>query len=240
MIVSNPLEHGLPYAAIALNSQLPKYFDKVWKQANIRICVDGGANKIWDIQDHDKDHDILAPDAVVGDIKTIRPEIKHEFELAGTQFVDLKNQNFTDAEKAINLLSEMKCKNPILLLGAFDGRFDQTAAEIHSALSPPDLSIILADDSNFSNWIFPGRTKILTPQKVTTNVCGLLPLLKPVSLKTKGLRWNLNGQTLAMGKFISSSNEVAAKEVTIDTKVPIFWTLQAKKVIEIQKKAAKK
>ncbi|EAX95706.1 thiamine pyrophosphokinase, catalytic domain containing protein [Trichomonas vaginalis G3] len=240
MIVSNPLEQGLPFAAVALNNSLPKYFDSVWKNANIRVCVDGGSNRVLDYFVGKKEKKFLSPDVIVGDLQSIRPEVQHEFESTGSQIVKINNSQVTDAEKAINLLSDMKYKNTILLLGAFGGRFDQTAAMIHAALARPDMNIILADDSNFSHWVFPGKTKILTPQICTTHVCGLIPLLKPVCLKTEGFRWNLDWGTLTMGEFISSSNEVAAPEVSIETRDPIFWTIQAKKVVEIQKSKQQK
>lgn len=236
MLISNPLEHGDPYAVIALNYTLPKYLESVWKQANIRVCVDGGSNRVYDFFKKNGTKDYLSPDAIIGDLKSIRPEVREEFESTGTQIVHIPNNSITDSEKALNLLSDMKVNFPILVLGAYGGKFDETASLINASLARPELRIFLADDSNFSNWVFPGKTKILTPQKVTTNVCGLLPLQKPVSLVTQGLKWNLNGETLKMGEFISSSNELAANEIFIDAKDPIFWTIQAKKVFEITKK----
>lgn len=235
MIVENPLEYGLPYAAIALNYTLPKYFESVWKNANVRICVDGGSNKVHDYFWTKGIKDYLPPDHIVGDLTSIRPDVQALFEKRGTKITKILNKRMTDSEKAILMLSQMKYKDSILILGAFGGRFDQTVNLIHSALSRPELKIFLADDSNFSNWIFPGKTKIKTPQKLTTHVCGLIPLVKPVSPITKGLRWDMDGTLeLKMGEFISSSNEVGegVKEILVEVKDPIFWTIEAKKIVD--------
>ena len=41
----------------------------------------------------------------------------------------------------------------------------------------------------------------------TARWCSLVPLNGPVTLTTIGFRWNLNKDTLEMGKFISTSQE---------------------------------
>ena len=61
--------------------------------------------------------------------------------------------------------------------------------------------------------------------------CGLVPLVECPHVTTSGFRWNVEDETLAFGKLVSTSNEFA---VDVDfAKVnnpenPLLFTLQMK------------
>ena len=44
-------------------------------------------------------------------------------------------------------------------------------------------------------------------ENILGKYCGFFPLAKSAQVTTRGLKWNLNKQSLKFGSFISSSNE---------------------------------
>lgn len=232
-VIYHPLEQNLPFCVVALDSKLPKFFGDAWSLASLKVCTEKGVGSVHRHIIASKKLSLTCPDIITCSKKAPACHNKK------VNIVIDEDESKTDIQRAVDAIKKTGFKDPILIFGDFDGKFYKTASAIHTALANPDLRICLCDDNNFSTWVFPETKKILTPQTCTTNVCGLLPILKPVELSTKGLKWDLNNTKLEMGVFISSSNEIAAPEVEINTKDPILWTVQAKKVLDICKKRRK-
>jgi len=227
----HPLEKPVSdFAVVALNYIMPKFLHDVWSRASLRICADGGANRVNERYMNDKKHDFIFPDAVIGDLKSLDRKLWSELKNSGTEIIEIHNSYINDVEKALRFLDDMNVKKPVILLGAFGGKMDQSMSAIHSMLAHPELEVYCLDDNNFSTWIRPGKTEINASMKWTTEVCGLLPLHSPVkSISTQGLKWNLNGGSLSMGNFISTSNEIISSKIHISTSHPVFWTNQTAK-----------
>ncbi|KAH0786716.1 thiamine pyrophosphokinase [Histomonas meleagridis] len=230
-MISNPLETGEPYIALALNYYLPKFFDKLWSNAKMKICADGGANRLVNYF-KEKKMDLINPTLVVGDLDSVHPEVEEKLKAAGTKFLKFFDQDYNDIEKSIRVISMMKLKEPILVFGGLGGRLDQTIATFHTGLAHPEHKIFFIDDSNVATWVRPNDKGIICNQKWTTPICGILPIARPIrNLKTKGLKWDIHFP-LEMGKFISSSNEIAkgASKIEIETSDPFLWTNQMKDI----------
>ncbi len=61
--------------------------------------------------------------------------------------------------------------------------------------------------------------------------CGILPLgvgNKGAKVKTKGLEWNLEGDSTTLGGFLSTSNHLGNKEgaVEVENDEPVYWTVE--------------
>jgi len=78
--VNRPVKN---YALVVLNQHLPRFMPRLWDHANLRICADGGANRIFDEMfqlTNDEDEISIRnryiPEIIEGDMDSIRPEVK--------------------------------------------------------------------------------------------------------------------------------------------------------------------
>ncbi|XP_020870423.1 thiamine pyrophosphokinase 1 isoform X1 [Arabidopsis lyrata subsp. lyrata] len=84
LLPSNPVDDttGTRYALIVLNQSLPRFAPLLWEHAKLRLCADGGANRIYDELPLFFPHeDALAirnrykPDVIKGDMDSIRRDV---------------------------------------------------------------------------------------------------------------------------------------------------------------------
>ena len=77
-----------PYAVILLNCQIDErqraHFLRIWTRARVRLCADGAANRLveafgFEPWMKDSTNTLPAPQAIVGDLDSIRPEVKEFF-----------------------------------------------------------------------------------------------------------------------------------------------------------------
>lgn len=231
-MLSHPAESGLPFTALALNWHLPGFFGQLWESASTRVCADGGANRVFDFFGGKT---FKAPDLVCGDFDSLKPVVRSTFEKGGTDFVTTTDQDFNDMQKCLWSILEKDKKSPVIVFGAWGGRFDHTAAALSAALAQVDLRIYFLDEDNFATWVKPGDKGIVCPQKWTTKMCGLLPIAGPVKkITTKGLEWDCDFG-LEMGGLISSSNEIkkGCDRVEIETSDPVLWVNKTRKLNEL-------
>ncbi|KAF4737092.1 cAMP-dependent protein kinase subunit, partial [Perkinsus olseni] len=66
-----------PLAVIVLNSPLPRgtAMKQLWDTAGVRICADGGSNRLYD-----QFRGQLVPDVIIGDFDSVRPEVIQSFQ----------------------------------------------------------------------------------------------------------------------------------------------------------------
>ena len=228
-MIQHPIESGKPYAVIALNYILPKFLPQIWESAKLRICADGGANRVLKHFKTIGQTNYKFPQYIIGDLDSIQNDTRDFLTSKGTEFVKIYNQDYNDAEKTLLFLKDIKNKYPLVILGGLGGRFDQSAQSLSVALKYSNtFDLFFLDDHNFMTWILPKHSKILTPRKMTTDICGLLPVAGPVRhIKTSGLKWDVD-YSLKLGTFISSSNEITKDCVQVKTSDPILWMNETK------------
>uniref|UniRef100_A0A452YYJ1 Thiamin pyrophosphokinase catalytic domain-containing protein n=1 Tax=Aegilops tauschii subsp. strangulata TaxID=200361 RepID=A0A452YYJ1_AEGTS len=74
------------YAVVVLNQRLPRFAPLLWDRAQVRVCADGGANRVFDgmpelLPGHARD-DVRSrykPDVIKGDMDSVRPEVKEYY-----------------------------------------------------------------------------------------------------------------------------------------------------------------
>ena len=91
------------------------------------------------------------PHAIVGDLDSLRPDVRAFYEGAGTKVIKVDSQMNTDFEKSILYILEqqksenssaeevmqssgeieVQTKNKVIAYGAFGGRIDQALSSIH-------------------------------------------------------------------------------------------------------------
>jgi len=127
-------------------------------------------------------------------------------------------------------------KDIVVVTGAFGGRFDQIMSNLHvshimSQQAPSIVSrrVYLVGDKSLSFFIPPGTSRILPPKLYTSDTFALIPMGTPCrSVTTEGLQWNLAGDRLELGKFISTSNRVVGEHIKVTCSDPLLCYFEAR------------
>lgn len=160
------------------------------------IAADGAADRLAALG--------VRPAAVIGDLDSIGPEGR----AAADRIVALDEQDTTDFEKCL-----YATRAPLYLAVGFTGRrLDHTLAALHVLLARPEARVVLVGEAEAIATVPPGVTLCL----------GLAPgarvsifPLRPVTGRSTGLRWPLDGLALAPGGAIATSNEAVGGDVTL-------------------------
>ncbi|TYH05015.1 hypothetical protein ES288_A08G051400v1 [Gossypium darwinii] len=242
-----PLHHGpsLTYALVVLNQTLPRFAPLLWKHAQLRLCADGGANRVFDemplLFPQEDASDVrrrYKPDVIKGDMDSIRKEVLDFYRSLGTEIIDKSHdQDTTDLHKCITYIRDFapdvnKSSLCILVAGALGGRYDHEMGNLNVLYCFSALRIVLLSDDSLI-YLLP-RThhhEIHIQTSVEGPHCGLIPIGVPSrSSTTTGLRWNLNNTEMRFGGLISSSNIVVGEKVTVQSDTDLLWTISIKKL----------
>ncbi|PWN88547.1 thiamine pyrophosphokinase [Acaromyces ingoldii] len=156
---------GRGYAVILLNQPiLPVHrssFLKLWCGATLRICADGGANRLYDsyfAPDSSSTSSVVSdvpePHDIIGDLDSLRLDVRSYFEQKGKTTVrHVASQYSTDLQKCVLRVEELETEGAqaeqmdLVLVGGLSGRLDQTMHTIHvlCQLSPLESSGERAD-----------------------------------------------------------------------------------------------
>ncbi|KAF3937457.1 hypothetical protein ABW19_dt0209533 [Dactylella cylindrospora] len=74
-------------------------FTKLWNNAKLRVCADGGANHLHSLR---IDGDIPIPDCITGDLDSLKPEVEDYYRARGVSIVPDTSQYATDFTKSLN------------------------------------------------------------------------------------------------------------------------------------------
>uniref|UniRef100_A0A0D9V9W6 Thiamine pyrophosphokinase n=1 Tax=Leersia perrieri TaxID=77586 RepID=A0A0D9V9W6_9ORYZ len=228
------------YAVVVLNQRLPRFAPLLWNRARLRVCADGGANRVFDGmpellpgEDPDEVRTRYKPDVIKGDMDSIRPEVKEYYSNLGAEIVDESHdQDTTDLHKCVSFIT----RNPpcsetsnlyILVLGALGGRFDHEMGNINVLYRFSNIRIVLLSD-DCSIFLLPKTHshEIHIERSIEGPHCGLIPMGAPsASTTTTGLRWNLDNTSMSYGGLISTSNIVEEETVRITSDSDLIWTI---------------
>lgn len=139
-------------------------FQLIWDNTSIKVCADGGADRLYNYAIKNGMSDIYVPDYVVGDLDSLKQTTRDYYESRGTVVKAQHSQYYSDLDKSISLInmvvnfkdvditklddynelesieasrSETVAEpNDVLVLavGGIGGRFDQTIATISRTL----------------------------------------------------------------------------------------------------------
>ncbi|MED6155507.1 cAMP-dependent protein kinase subunit [Stylosanthes scabra] len=232
------------YALVILNQQLPTYAPLLWDHAKLRVCADGGANRLFDEMTqllHAEQPSLLQsrykPDVIKGDMDSIRTEVLEFYAKLGTKVIDESHdQDTTDLHKCISYILDQtpdidKSKLCILVTGALGGRFDHEIGNINVLCRFSNTRIILLSDDCLIHLLpCSHRHKIFVQSSVEGPHCGLIPIGMPSARSTTtGLRWDLNNTEMRFGGLVSTSNIVEGDIVTVQSDSDLLWTISIKK-----------
>lgn len=234
---------SLSYALIVLNQRLPRFAPLLWKHAKLRVCADGGANRLHDEMPQffpQKDpleiRRSYKPDVVKGDMDSIRREVLDFYSKLGCNVIDESHdQDTTDLHKCISHICDLtpESEKPnlcILVTGALGGRFDHEAGNINVLYCFSDVRIILlSDDCLIQLLPITHRHKIHIQSSVVGPHCGLIPVGMPsCHSTTSGLKWNLTNTEMKFGGLVSTSNMITEDTVTVQSDSDLLWTVSIK------------
>ena len=174
------------------------------KRAGAVICADGGANTALKMG--------ITPDAIVGDLDSIRAEALVKFRRVA--IYEDGNDETTDLEKAITWAIRSKFDH-ITVVGASGKRLDHTLGNL--GVLPkfyPDAVVTLVDDSGEICYV--GREYSFEAKK--GDVVSLVPLNRCEDVFTTGLKYALEGEALELGVREGTSNVVVTSPVSIKVK----------------------
>ncbi|KAI8801933.1 hypothetical protein BJ742DRAFT_835008 [Cladochytrium replicatum] len=237
-------------ALIILNQPLGKTatFERLWNNTSMRICADGGANRLFDAFSSDVDRERFLPYQIRGDLDSLRPDVAEWYKSQGVEVVKIDDQDTTDFQKCLKLIEEIEISEKrqfeIFAFGALGGRFDQAISSINVLHVVRDSRrIILASEDSIAFLLTKGKHVILCNRAIEGPTCGLLPIGVPLAnITTTGLKWNLGkGMVSSFGKLVSTSNILAETTgmgsetalgddaiavVEVETDADIVWTVE--------------
>lgn len=199
------------------------------------MCVDGGAERLWNSEESSADR--LIPDYVTGDFDSVSKETLEFYKSKDARIVHTPDQDHTDFTKALMVLGEhcqmnsLKVDYVVVMCGKFD-RVDHMMSMFNTLflsrnhLGNVPVCLMLG---NSLTWLLDkGCHRIQTPHHLVGSWCGLIPVGQPChKATTTGLQWNLQNSEMSFGGLISTSNAFDGSEaVTVVTDTPLVWTME--------------
>ena len=208
------------YAVVALNFSLSQYFLDLWSESTLRIAADGGANRVFDALQHQKNP--LLPHYIKGDLDSIRPEVQ-EYYQSHHEIILQKDsdQNTTDLQKCLKLFMTGEIyghfEEPLIICGGLGGSLSHTMANIESIVQyAPKMnnSLYLLSDDNLACVLEEGSHTIRVAPDM---YCAFVPLVSSCYVThSTNLKYPLDGLELQFGQLVSTSNQCTSEEITVE------------------------
>src|SRR4030095_16606532 len=154
----------------------------------------------------------ITPDYIIGDLDSIHPKTLSYFKSKKVSIKKIHDQNLTDFEKAMRFAISKKLKN-IFVTGFSGKRLDHTIANLSILKKYCKKVHIKIYDDTFESFIINGSTEF--NYKIGATI-SLLALTKATGIKTQGLKWSLNRETLELGARQGVSNIANTNYVKIE------------------------
>lgn len=237
----SPTAEVLPFllgACIVLNCPLISHdiLASLFARFQSRICADGGSNLIYDSFPSVRLEPGISPympDSIVGDLDSLRPEVRKFFEDHGTVIHQEADQDSTDLDKSLRYYASKLTDDVdrfvaiIGTIGSHEGRIDQFFAVINSMYSWRQSRLRVFSVGNESVLIVlkPGSHRIQVPPSALNRHCGMVPMFGKVEkVSTSGFEWNLSNEPTEFGGLVPTNNIIRDEFVTIETSDPLVFS----------------
>lgn len=174
------------------------------------IAVDGGLAVLRPLH--------LIPDAVVGDLDTVDPELVREYQKLPQVLFEIHKpeKDETDTELALLTAAKAGC-DQVDILGALGGRMDHALGNIQLLYQffRQGMEISIYDAKN-RIYLIGGRKKFYK-KNLYGNYLSFLPLTESVEGMTlRGFKYPLNHRTISIGTSLCISNELKKEEGVLE------------------------
>ena len=189
-------------ALLFINGTPPENLPKA-EGYDIIACTDGAFHYL-----KDKNFPLEKLDFISGDFDSHTgndENIYHE------KFIFTPDQNFTDFQKALDILKNKGIKK-VDVYGGSGGEQDHFLGNLHVAFLFKDLMEITFYDE-FSSYFFIPKDFVIN--NVEGKMVSLLPFPKVENLVTDGLNWELKNEDLEITKRIGTRNFATKSTVKI-------------------------
>jgi len=178
------------------------------------------------------------PHAIVGDLDSLRDDVKGYYQSRGASIVKDPDQYSTDFTKCLKHIiqdrpSSDRSRIRVLVWGSLGGRADQSFSLVHHlylAGQDPDLSskvqVYLITSQSIIFLLETGENHIATPRDVLEVNIGIVPVGKPAVISTKGLEWDVEDWKTEFGKQLSTSNHVESEDLWVKTDERVLFTVE--------------
>ena len=176
------------------------------EEADYSIAVDGGFHSF-------RQADLL-PNLLIGDLDSLSETELKSIKYANFQVLQISDQNTTDFEKALNWVSQNLKTKHLIVLGGLGKRSDHMITNLLLAsVADKSLEITFDDDREWIRRVT--ETCPLTLHGRKNANLSILPFKKCEGVRTKGLEWNLMGETIGGNKIVGQSNVCRSDTVEI-------------------------
>jgi thiamine pyrophosphokinase len=172
------------------------------RSAALVVAADGGANHLARIG--------VKPAAVVGDLDSLRPEVREW--LGEALLVPRPDQSFTDLDKTLAYVIEERGARAVTVLGATGGRLDHALENLALLARWADRAEVeLRDEASRIVAVRDRAVFTVAPGSTVS----LLPVGRCERVWTEGLRWPLSGEPLDLLTRTGVCNEAIAAGVRV-------------------------
>jgi len=174
------------------------------RRAALVLAADGGANHLARIG--------VRPDAVVGDLDSIRPEVRRW--IGEERIVERADQEHTDLEKTLAYAFDERRAERVTVLAATAGRLDHAVANLGLLGRWAGRGEVELRDARHRVVAVAGTRTLAT---AAGRAVSLVPLVRCARVWTSGLRWPLDGEPLELGgRGVSNVAEGERVEVRVE------------------------
>ena len=182
-------------------------------RAPVLVAADGGAGSALAAG--------MVPDAVIGDLDSLSPAARAAIDAVRIHAID--EQESTDFEKALRSVSAPG----VIAVGFTGARLDHELAAFNALLKRPDFpcvlmgkrDIVFAAPRQFSLTLEPGARVSLFP-------------MAPVTGRSTGLRWPIDGLQFAPDTRIGTSNRAETAEISLSFEGPGMLVILPKRFLD--------
>jgi len=207
----------------------------LWKKATLKIAVDGGANRLYQMCLAKKCQDEFIPDIISGDLDSALHETLVYYKNKGVEIIETPDQDAVDFTKALRVATAklQKTNTQVSAFAALvniGGRIDHLFGNFNVlflARSFCEAPVYLIGDETITWLLEPGLHCLKIPPSLLKSSCGLVPLGETcLHVTTTGLKWNLDNSKLQFGSLVSTSNTFSSDSITISTDNNILFTME--------------
>jgi thiamine pyrophosphokinase len=167
------------------------------------------------------------PDIILGDLDSLPESENTMSEFPHVKLVHMKEQDTTDFEKALLWVKKNTNLKKLIILGGLGKRTDHLVTNLLVAsVIDESLQITFDDDCEWIQRVTPFCPLRLNGRKGSN--LSILPIRESIGVQTKGLKWELVGETIGGSRIIGQSNSCLSDSVEISCASGSFYVFLEK------------